>query len=274
MHYLTRQISTRLQTGLALAVVAIAGPALLNASALNGNLSLSSNGTATVAATNNVIDFDFSGGVSMGFPPIVTSGTVDGSGDSSLFEITSASTSSFAPLSGSMVTVHDLDASQQPVGSTSGPGLPLANFITFAAESGWSISLTELFAGTEGLAGCTDPTGTQCTPANSPFDLINEGAGQVLVGFAFSGTATDGMGDISQVDGTFSTTFSDTSFQAILADLDAGDAIVSSASATIGIIPISQTPQTGVPEPGSLSMLLFGSGLLASGIVLRRYNRG
>lgn len=265
MFCLVTRTARRLHIASAIILPLIAAPAFLNAAALNGNLSLSSNGPATVAATNNVIDFDFAGGVSMDFPPIATSGTVDGSGDSALFEITSASTGSFAPLNGSMAVVHDLDSSVEPVGSTSGADLPLPNFITFTAQPGWSISLSEIYAGTQGAAGCSVPVPSSCTPAGSPFNLINEGGGQVLVGFSFFGTANDGLGDLSQVAGTFSTTFSNTSIQAILADLNAGDAIVSAASATIGIVPI--------PEPGSLSMLLFGAGLFASVTAFRRYQR-
>src|SRR6185437_12685043 len=133
------------------------------------------------------------------------------------------------------VTVHDLDSSQQPTGATSGPGLPLPSFITFSTQAGWSITMTELLPGTEGSAGCTDPAGIRCTPPGSPFNLENQGGNQVLVGFAFLGTATDGMGNTSQAAGTFSTTFSNTTYQQMLAILSSGGSIVSSASATVGV---------------------------------------
>ena len=263
---LSRRITKLAQAAVTLFVVAVAAPVFLNASALNGNLSLSSAGSDTVAVNGGVIEFDFMGGVSMGFPPIATSGAIDGTGDSGLFDVTAASNGSFAaPIVGTTVTVHDLNAADEPVGSTTGPDLPLTNFITFAAQSGWSIQLTEILPGDEGAAGCVNPTGTQCTPPGSPFNLIDESGDQVLVGFSFLGTATDGTGDVSTVAGTFSTTFSDTTYQAILADLASGDTIVSSATATIGITP--------VPEPGSLSMLLLGCGLVASSAIYRRYQR-
>jgi len=243
----------------------LAGPIVLSAAALNGNLSLSSHGTETVAVNGSMIDFDFGGTATTGFPPVVMSGTVDGNGDNGLFDITNASTGSFgvAPLTGSTVMVHDLDSSMEPVGSTTGPGLPLTSFITFTAEPGWNITLTELLPGDQ-----TPCDATSCSPAGSPFNLINQAGNQVLVGFAFLGTATDGAGNISNVAGTFSTTFSNTTYQDILTDLGKGEAIVSSANATIGITPI-----TAAPEPASIYLLLLGSALLMGSAAYRRHQR-
>jgi len=241
----------------------IAGPALLSAAALSGNLSLSSHGTETIAVNGTQIDFDFSGTASTGFPPVVTGGTVDGNGDAGLFDITSASTGSFAGISGTTTTVHDLDSAMEPTGSTTGSGLPLTNFITFTAEPGWNITLTEILPGVD-----TPCTATSCTPAGSPFNLTNEGGGQVLVGFSFLGTETDGSGNKSAVAGTFSTTFSDTTYQDILADLSKGQSIVSSANATIGVTPI-----TAAPEPASIYLLLLGSALLMGSAAYRRHQR-
>lgn len=248
------------------AMVLFAGlvmPAFMLASGLNGNLSLSSHGTETIAVNGTMIDFDYSGGATSTFPPLaVSTGAVDGSGDSGLFDVTAASTSSFAPIIGSTVTVHDLDASQQPTGTTVGPGLPLTSFITFTAEPTWNITLTELLPGNDGVAGCTDPNGIHCSPAGSPFNLDNEAGGNVLVGFAFVGTASDGKGDTSYVTGTFSTTFTNTDYQQILQDLTNGEAVVSSANATIGV--------STIPEPASFSLFFLGSGLLAISAIYRR----
>jgi len=266
MHQIRAILSGKARRITPLAIFFIAGaaiPAMLSASALDGNLSLSSHGTETIAVNDSMIDFDFSGTASTGFPPIVTSGTVDGSGDNGLFDITNASTGSFNSLASTTTTVHDLDASDEPVGTTTGIDLPLTNFITFTAEPDWNITMTELLPGDN--APCT---ATACTPANSPFNLINESGGQVLVGFSFLGTETDGSGDVSNVAGTFSTTFSNTTYQQILADLNAGDAIVSSATATIGV-----TPVTAAPEPASIYMLLLGTVLLTGSAAYRRRQR-
>lgn len=256
-------------------MAAMTGPALLSAAALNGNLSLSSHGTETIAVNGSDIDFDFSG-TAAGFPPVVTSGTVDGTGDSGLFDITAASTGSFgtgSPVAGTTVTVHDLDSSLEPVGTTVGAGLPLSTFITFTAEPDWNITLTEINAGDDSNA--CDGSSVSCTPAGSPFNLQNEDSatqtsGNVLVGFSFLGTESDGAGDTSSVSGTFSTTFSGTSYQAILADLIAGDSIVSSASATIAVTPI---PITSTPEPASIYLLLLGSALMMGSAAYRRHQR-
>jgi hypothetical protein len=245
-----------------LAIGGLAVPAILSAAALNGNLSLSSFGTETVAVNGNDIDFDFTG-TSSGFPPVVTSGTVDGTGDSGLFEITNASSGSFGgALVGTNTTVHDLSAIAEPTGSTTGSSLPLTSFITFSAEPGWNITLTEILAGVDSPCNATS-----CTPSGSPFNLTNEGGGNVLVGFSFMGTATDGLGNTSTVTGTFSTTFADTSYQTILADLSAGESIVSSANATIAITPVN------APEPASIYMLLLGSALLMGSAAYRRHQR-
>jgi hypothetical protein len=139
-------------------------------------------------------------------------------------------------------------------------------FVTFTAQPGWNISLTELLAGTDDTT-CNGTVAT-CTPAGTPFNLQNEGGGQVLVGFAFLGTATDGSGNLSNVAGTFSTTFSNTDYQIILADLAASQSVVSSANATIGVTPITTTP-----EPASIYLLLLGSALMMGSAAYRRHQR-
>ena len=256
-----------LKVATTLFMAGLAGPILLSAAALSGNLSLSSHGTETIAVNGLDIDFDFSGTASTGFPPVVTSGTVDGTGDSGLFDITAASTGSFGPLNGTTTTVHDLSESMEPAGSTVGPALPLTNFITFTAEPGWNITLTQINLGTDDTA--CNGTSEYCTPAGSPFNIQNENSatqtsGNVLVGFTFIGTETDGFGNISNVSGTFSTTFANTSYQAILADLNAGESIVSAAEATIGVTPVA------APEPASMYLFLTGSALLMVSAAYRR----
>jgi len=258
------RISRAARTAATLFFAGLVTPAFIMAAGLNGNLSLSSQGANTIAVNGSFIDFDYSGGVTSTFPPVAT-GTVDGTGDAGLFTVTSASTSSFAPLAGTNVTVHDLSNALQPTGATVGPGLPLNNFITFSAQPTWSIALTEVLPGVDGAGDCANPSGIHCTPSGSPFNLDNEAGNQVLVGFSFLGIARDGLGNTSNVAGTFSTTFSNTTYQQMLVDLNNGQAIVSSANATIGVTPIP-----GVPEPKSFMMLLLGSGLLSVSVIYRR----
>jgi hypothetical protein len=272
MHQIKVKAAKLVKVTATLFFASMAGPILLSAAALNGNLSLSSHGTQTIAVNGTDIDFDFSGTASTGFPPVVTSGTVDGSGDGTggngMFDVTGASSGSFAPIAGTAVTVHDLNSTSEPTGSTTGPGLPLTSFITFTAMPSWNITLTDLLAGTDDHT-CNGTVAT-CSPVGSPFNLQNEAGGQVSVGFVFLGTATDGSGNLSNVAGTFSTTFSNTTYQTILADLNSGESVVSAANATIGVTPIVTTT---TPEPASIYMLLLGCGLLMVSAAYRRHQR-
>jgi hypothetical protein len=232
---------------------------------------LSSAGSEAIAVNGTDIDFDFSGTVSSGFPPIATSGTVDGTGDSALFDITGASTGSFGGLLiGTGVTVHDLDSTLEPVGTTSGASLPLANFLTFSFEPGWTATLTEILPGvdTAAVCGAAPVQGQSCTPPGSPFNLTNEAGNQVLVGFSFLGTATDGLGDNSLLSGTFSTTLSGTNYQAVLTALEGGQAVVSAGNASIDFTAVSTTP-----EPGSIIMVSLGGLLIGCSVVRQRAQR-
>jgi len=248
---------------------AMAGPISLSAAALNGILTLSSHLTETIAVNGTNIDFDFSG-TAGGNPLIVTSGTVDGTGDSGLFDITAGSGSfGVSPVIGSTVTVHDLNSTTQPAGPPL--AVPLTNFITFSAEPGWSFTLTQVNLGTDSTA--CNGSSEFCTPAGSPFNIQNENgatqtSGNVSVSFNFNGTATDGSGNTSAVSGSFTTPFVNTSYQTILADLSAGETIVSSATAQIGVTPITTTP-----EPASIYLLLLGSALLIASAAYRRHQR-
>jgi len=241
-------------------------PSLSFAAAITGTLVLSGHGTEVIAVNGTMIDFDFSGTVSNTFPPIATSGTIDGNGDTALFDIAAASTGSFSgAMIGTTVTVHDLDSSQEPVGTTVGGILPLNNFITFASKPLWSLSMTELLPGVFTSAACTSGTpsaGQTCTPVGSPFNLTNLAGNQVNVSFAFMGLANDGQGNITGISGTFGTTFSNTNLEAIYSDIAAGQTIVTSGSATIAA--------TTIPEPGSTSTMLLGSGLIVSSLIYRR----
>ena len=256
-------IRSTLRTLVAPMAILVASPFVGFAAPLTGNLSLSTNGTQVVAVGGTVIDFGYSGPVTPGFP--TTTSTPLAVNTAGIFDIGAASTGSFAALTGTTISVKDLSAVLQPTGSLVGPGLPLVNFITFAAQPGWSITLTQVLNGVFGSAGCTSGQGSgdTCTPAGSPFNLINLAGNQVNVSFAFLGTASDGQGNVSSISGTFGTTFSNTTLQAIYQQIQAGNAVVSTASGTIAA---SFTP---VPEPGSASTLILGAALLGLGAIGR-----
>jgi len=249
-----------------LSTVAVLGPSLANAAPIVGNLSLSQNGTQVFAVNSTKIDFNFTGTVSAGFPPVATSGTVTGNDDNALFDITSASTGSFAPLIGTSATVHDLDIALEPTGVV----VALPHFITFAAQPLWDITLTEVLPGIFSAAPCSASAavGQTCTPPGSPFNLTNEAGGQVAVSFSYIGRASDGLGNFTNVSGTFQTTFSNTTYQAILAVLQGGGAVVTGGSGTLGA-----TAAATVPEPGSTSLALIGGALLMISALSRRKQR-
>ena len=188
-----------------------------------------------------------------------------GSDDNALFDITTASTGSFAALAGTTATVHDLDNAIEPTGVT----VSLPHFITFAAQPLWDITLTEVLPGVFGTAQCTlaAAPGQSCTPPGSPFNLTNESGNQVAVSFSYLGRASDGLGNFTNVSGTFQTTFSNTTYQAILAVLQGGGAVVTGGTGTLG------ATAAAIPEPGSTSLALIGGALLLISAVSRRKQR-
>ena len=236
-------------------------PGLVSAATiLNGSLATGS-GSQNIAVNGTNIDFDFTGavGIGAGGAPVVTSGTVDGTGDSGIFGIASGTGNLFSLLGTTNTTVHDLNTVAEPTGTM----VSLANFITFAAKPTWSITLTEIESGIGNLANCAGGSGT-CTPTGSPFNLQNTSSSTVSASFAFLGTFIDTSGTYASesVTGTFGTTFSGTTVQAILAALSTGQAVASSGSGTLSLQP--------VPEPGTLGMLGTGGFLLFGAMFGRR----
>jgi hypothetical protein len=231
----------------------LAGPITLTPP-YSGSVSL---GGAQLIGVNGVdIDFGYSGGTTLytGNVPVAT-GTVTGTGDTGVFDVNSGN-GSFSGL-GATVTLANLNIISEPVGSSA----DLTDFVQFSSpNSGWTITLTELEAGTGTNANCAGGTGI-CTPTGSPFNLTNGAGNTVGAQLFFLGTFIDTTdGNSGNVTGTFSTTFSGTTVQSLLAALGAGQSVVSSASGTLAITSVSAS---SVPEPGTAgTMLLAGGGLL------------
>jgi len=212
-----------------------------------------------------MIDFNFVGTVSNTFPPIATSGTVTGNNDDAHYDIGASSTGSFSGLGGTQTTIHDLDNTLEPTGSLVGTSLPLAHFITFAAQPLWDITLTEVLPGIFSTAGCNSTAvGATCSPTGSPFNLTNIAGNQVSASFSYLGIASDGAGNLTNVSGSFQTTFSNTTIQAIITALLAGQAVVTTGSGTLA------ATLTAVPEPGSITMAFIGGALLMVSAITRR----
>lgn len=234
---------------IALCVVTVFAPAS-QAAFLNGNLLIAGVGPVTV--TFDVIDFT---------PPVNPAG--NGSGT---FNILPGSTDSFAPLVGTQASVRDLNRNVVGVGTPTS----YANFVTFAAQPGWSITLTTLLPGVFSSAACTaaPAAGQNCTPAvpgGSPFNLTNTTPTASTVSFTFLGTAVDSATPnlVSTVQGVFTSQFSNMSYQAVLAQLAGGGSVSNSDSASITV--------TAIPEPGTLSSFVIGGLLAAVSIGVRRF---
>jgi len=251
-----------------LSTMALVAPSAF-AAPIVGTLALSANGTTVIAVNGTKIDFNFIGTVSNTFPPVATSGTVTGNNADALYDVGSSSTGSFAAVIGTTTTVHDLDSTLEPTGSLVGPSLPLAHFITFAAQPLWDITLTEVFPGIFSNAGCNSTAvGATCSLPGSPFNLTNTAGNQVSASFSYAGRASDGAGNFSNVNGTFQTTFSNTTIAAIVAALGSGQAVVTTGSGTLA------ATAAPIPEPGSTSMAVIGGALLMLSAAARRKLRG
>jgi len=273
---------------LAVFSVALAIPGLMLGAALNGTLSINGGPgqnvavgvcTATPGPPNQCIDFDWTGTSTNGTggnPSVVSTGAVDGIGDTAVFNITNgfvASNGGTANGGGTppatQVTVGDLNNLNDPTqpGVSNYPG-----FITFNNGSFWTITLTNILAGVDGTGSCAaaPAAGQFCSPPGGPFNEQNSGvcaAGALTnctanISFSFLGTAFNGL-QSSAVAGIFSTTFSGTDYQNLNAAVLAGQDIVTSDSGTLNV--------TAIPEPMTFS--LVGLGLLGLGFVSRKIRK-
>jgi hypothetical protein len=176
-------------------------------------------------------------------------------------------------------TTGDIDNISNPPEVTTPPGSfpPVLDFMTFNAPglapggaSNISFTFTDLRAGIDGAAGCSDavPAANQlCTPNlpdQSPFNLQNTSNSTSSASFTIDGLEADSTnpGVFIPVVGTFTTPFTDMNFQELLAAVESGKTVTTPFSAQFAV--------TGTPEPSSLFELMMGIGLVGLSLVYRK----
>ncbi len=143
------------------------------------------------------------------------------------------------------------------------------DFATFNTTLGLiHFDLQNIYAGVGSSAACgNNSLGSTCTPPNSPFTLQQNATGVAITlnlsGIAYLAPSSSGSTPTTglftaqvQVPGTITS---------VLQAVQNGTLVNQSYSANF-----ASTPASTVPEPGSLSMLGAGVGLLALGIVRKR----
>jgi hypothetical protein len=185
-------------------------------------------------------------------------------------------TGSFAPLAGSMVTIHDLTNGPlplgQPVGVNIAPAFPFISFDSpIAIAAGFpTLNLNFIFPGIYSSAACgTLPpaVGQTCTPSvpgGSPFNFVNNPppaplGPQATATFAFQGVTSDGLENWI---GNFTSQFT-VPYQTVLSQLGTTGSVTNTFSASFTLSPVPP-----VPEAGTMSLL--GLGLVAFSYKLRR----
>lgn len=141
---------------------------------------------------------------------------------------------------------------------------PITDFLAFAGNANLHFNLTGLGPG---VANTTCSTGNVGDPAcsvfaGSPF-VLTPTPGGTAVSLAASGIATDGSAETSPWFGGFTTQITGQTPAAIQANILAGFSVSSTYSASFVV---------GVPEPGTIGMVLLG-GLLIGGARLYRRRR-
>jgi hypothetical protein len=159
--------------------------------------------------------------------------------------------------------ITDLTQATEPVGTLFGPD-PFISFLVDPSVSPLLINFINpgIYTSTDCFAS-TAVAGQNCTLPGSPFNFVNNTSTSSTATWNFSGVTADG----NQWSAIFTSQFQDESFQQVIASLN-GTGSVSKAYSAAEV-----TVSSTVPEPGPLSTVSLGAGLLMLSLSIRKYRR-
>ncbi len=157
--------------------------------------------------------------------------------------------------------IGDLSSATEPA------GVPITktDFLTFTSDANLRYTLTLLYAGALGTAGCSSSAiGAECSPSvpglTSPYNMVYDGQGTTVsfdvVGFFIA----QGPYSETAYRGRFSTQFVGETIPQVLASL--------TPEGSYRDVSWSATFNSAIPEPATYA--LMGAGLLALGLFRRR----
>jgi hypothetical protein len=147
-----------------------------------------------------------------------------------------------------------------------GAGFPATPFMSFVNGGVTTVlEINFIPPGINGTAGCSaspPAAGQVCTPAGSLFNLQNLTATSSTATFRFQGVTNDSS---STWTGIFASSFNTLPYQSVLAAFAANGF---GSDTFQGQITLTAGPP--VPEPGTTSLLMLGSGMIGFATLLRR----
>lgn len=157
---------------------------------------------------------------------------------------TTGNTGPFAGLSGTSVSIENITMSSPSVS----PWVTTTNGITF------NLTSLDLGSGTAG-ACLSNSLGNVCSPAGSPFTIVETGMDQSTLSFVAEGNAYTGLlsGGSSPFTARFTSQFNE-SITTLLGEIASSSGQPGNYSATFNVT----APATATPEPGTLISSMTG----------------